>query len=145
MTLSIRPLQPDDRAAWEPLWLGYQKFYKVEIAQNVTDETWRRFFDDAEPVHALGAVDGHKLVGITHYIFHRSTWMIPYSCYLQDLFVAPELRGNGIARKLIEAVYAAADKAGAGRVYWLTQESNYAARMLYDKVAKNYGFIQYRR
>ncbi|KAB2847739.1 MAG: GNAT family N-acetyltransferase [Hyphomicrobiaceae bacterium] len=145
MTVSIRPLQRGDRAQWEPLWLGYQKFYQVEIPQDVTEETWRRFFEEAEPVHGLGAYEGQRLRGITHYIFHRSTWMIPYSCYLQDLFVTPELRGKGIARKLIEAVYAAADKAGAGRVYWLTQENNYAARMLYDKVAKNYGFIQYRR
>ena len=145
MSVSIRPLAAADRAQWEPLWLGYQRFYMVEIPQSVTDETWKRFFDDAEPVNALGAFEGDRLHGITHYIFHRSTWMIPYSCYLQDLFVSPDVRGKGVARMLIEAVYAAADTAGAGRVYWLTQENNYAARMLYDKVAKNYGFIQYRR
>lgn len=145
MTISIRALAQQDRSQWEPLWLGYQRFYKIDIPKDVTDETWRRFFDDGEPVHALGAWDGDKLLGITHYIFHRSTWMIPYSCYLQDLFVDPAERGKGIARKLIEGVYTAADKAGAGRVYWLTHETNYAARMLYDKVAKNYGFVQYRR
>ena len=145
MSITIRLLAPADRAQWEPLWQGYQTFYKVSIPAAVTEESWRRFFDVAEPVHALGAFEGERLLGITHYLFHRSTWLSTVSCYLQDLFVLPETRGKGIGRQLIEAVYAAADKAQAGRVYWLTHETNYPGRALYDQVGKNYGFIQYRR
>jgi GNAT superfamily N-acetyltransferase len=145
MTVIVKPLEPGDRAQWEPLWSGYQDFYKVVIPPETTDITWNRFFDPSEPMYALGAFDGDRLVGIVHYIFHRSTWLPTVSCYLQDLFVLPDQRGRSIGRALIEAVYAAADREGAGRVYWLTQETNEAGRRLYDRVATYHGFIQYRR
>ena len=140
----IRPLRRDERAAWEPLWQGYQAFYGVEIPAATTEATWRRFHDRDEPVFALGAYADERLRGIVHYILHRSTWSIGGYCYLQDLFVADDARGLGLGRALIEAVYAAAKQAGASRVYWLTHETNTAARALYDKVAERSGFIQYR-
>lgn len=141
----IRQLQAHDRAAWAPLWFGYQAFYHVELRAEVTEVTWQRILNHRDPVHGLGAfVDAH-LVGITHYLFHRTTWQTSDTCYLQDLFVAPQARGGGIARQLIEGVYAAADAKGAGQVYWLTHETNSTARKLYDTVATNAGFIAYER
>ncbi len=107
--------------------------------------TWARFFDAAEPVHALVAESGGRLVGLVHYIFHRSTILIGPTCYLQDLFTDESLRGRGIGRALIEAVYERAKAAGAARVYWLTHETNETARRLYDQVAERSGFIQYRK
>jgi GNAT superfamily N-acetyltransferase len=141
----IRPVQPGDRSRWEPLWKGYQVFYKVDLPAAVTDLTWRRFFDGLEPVHALVAEEGDALLGIVHYLFHRSTWMIGPNCYLQDLFTAEAARGKGVGGALIEAVYKAAAAAGASRVYWNTQETNATARSLYDKIGKYSGFIQYRK
>ncbi len=141
----LRPLEPSERAAWEPLWQGYQAFYQISLSPEVTDTTWRRFHDPAEPVFVLGAFHGDTLVGIVHYIFHRSTWMVGPTCYLQDLFTVPQARGTGVGRALIEAVYEQAARAGAGRVYWLTHESNTPGRLLYDRVATNAGFIQYRK
>src|SRR5262249_19592595 len=135
----------DERADWEPLWTGYQAFYKTSLPQETNDATWLRLHDPAEPVHALGAYVDGRLKGIVHYLFHRSTWSIGDYCYLQDLFVAEDARGHGLGRVLIEAVYAAAHEQGASRVYWLTHERNAEARMLYDKVAENLGFIQYRK
>lgn len=143
--LTIRPLAPEDRGAWEPLWLGYQAFYKVSLDPAVTEATWGRFHDEAEPVFALGAELDGRLVGIAHYLFHRSTWVTGSYCYLNDLFTAPEARGRGAGRALIEAVYAAARQAGAGRVYWLTHETNAEAMVLYNKVADRSGFLQYRK
>lgn len=143
--IEIRPLGPQDRAAWEPLWQGYLTFYKASIAPEVTDETWRRLLDPAEPMHALGAFRDGRLVGITHYIFHRSTWTTGDYCYLQDLFTVEEARGLGVGRALIAAVAEKARAAGASRVHWLTQEGNDTARALYDKVADRSGFIQYRQ
>lgn len=142
---TLRPLVEADRSAWLPLWMGYQAFYKITLAPEVTDLTWRRFLDPAEPVFALGAFEGDRLVGIVHYIFHRSTWFTGPVCYLQDLFTVDDRRGAGIGRLLIEGVYAEAGKAHAGRVYWLTHESNAPGRLLYDQVADNAGFIQYRK
>lgn len=142
---AVRPLEPGERDRWLPLWRGYQAFYQVELDDAVTDMTWRRFHDPAEPVFLLGAFDSETLLGIVHYVFHRSTWFVGPTCYLQDLFTVPEARGRGIGRALIEAVYAQAARAGVGRVYWLTHESNHAGRLLYDKVAHNAGFIQYRK
>lgn len=142
----LRDLRPTDRTQWEQLWAGYLAFYQSTLAPEVTETTWRRFFDRAEPMQALVAADHlGELLGFAHTVFHRGTWAIGDLCYLEDLFVAPSARKQGVARALIEAVYERADTRGCERVYWLTHESNTAARALYDKVAKHAGFIQYRR
>jgi GNAT superfamily N-acetyltransferase len=143
--VAIRPLGPEDRADWEPLWAGYLAFYEATIPSTVTETTWARLNDPAEPMHALGAFVDGQLVGIVHYLFHRSTWTTGDYCYLQDLFTAEAARGRGAGRALIEAVYERARAAGASRVYWLTQEGNATARALYDKLADRSGFIQYRK
>jgi GNAT superfamily N-acetyltransferase len=142
---AIRPVGKGERAAWEPLWRGYQTFYEVALSEEVTDKSWERLHDPAEPMFILGAYVDGKLTGIVHYLFHRSTWTIGNYCYLQDLFVAEEARGLGLGRALIDAVHEAARNVGASRVYWLTQESNKTARALYDKLAERSGFIQYRK
>jgi GNAT superfamily N-acetyltransferase len=141
----IRPLRPDERADWEPLWRGYQVFYETDIPDSTSAVTWARLHDPAEPMGALGAYVDGRLCGIAHYIFHRSCWSVGDYCYLQDLFVADGMRGRGIGRQLIAAVEQAARDAGANRIHWLTQESNTDARALYDKVAQRSGFIQYRK
>jgi GNAT superfamily N-acetyltransferase len=143
--ITIRPLARTDRAQWEPLWQGYLAFYKTSVPEDVTGLTFARFFDEAEPMHALVAEREGEIVGIVHYIFHRSTWTKGPYCYLQDLFTREDARGGGVGRKLIEAVYERAKTEGASRVYWLTQESNATARALYDKLADRPGFIQYRK
>lgn len=142
--IEIRPIIDDDRDSWQPLWQGYLTFYRSSVPPEVTDATWRRFFDPAEPVNALVAVLDGKIVGIVHYLYHRSTWTAADYCYLQDLFTAEEARGRGVAQALIEAVYEKAKAHGASRVYWLTHETNTTAQALYDKVAARSGFIQYR-
>ena len=142
--ITVRPVRPDERAAWEPLWQGYLAFYKTSVKPEVTERTWARLHEPAEPMNVLGAFLDDSLVGIVHYIFHRSTWTIGDYCYLQDLFTAETARGKGAGRALIEAVYARAKEAGASRVYWLTHETNETARALYDKLADRPGFIHYR-
>src|SRR5262245_27882962 len=120
----IRPVSPDERAAWEPLWKGYQTFYQVDLSEEVTATTWARLHDPAEPMGLLGAYVDARLAGIVHYIFHRSCWTVGDYCYLQDLFVAEDARKLGLGRALIEAVEAKAREAGASRLHWLTQEGN---------------------
>ena len=143
--IDIRPLRPDERSAWEPLWQGYLTFYEATLAPEATEVTWARLHDPAEPMYVLGAFVDDRLVGIVHYVFHRSTWTIGNYCYLQDLFTTEDARSRGVARALIDAVYREAADAGASRVYWLTHEDNAVARALYDKVAARSGFIQYRK
>ena len=146
MTVTIRPLTPDDRAAWEPLWQGYLDFYNTDLAPEVTDVTWDRLLDAAEDMHCLVAEnDSGNMIGIVHYLYHRVTWSVSDRCYLEDLFVAETARGTGAGRALIEAVYAAADDRGADQVYWLTQESNEQGRRLYDRVERLTSFIKYQR
>jgi GNAT superfamily N-acetyltransferase len=143
----IRPAQRRDYLQWRPLWDGYNAFYGREgesaLDEGITQATWERFFDAAEPVHCLVAESGARLVGLTHYIFHRSTTRLRDVCYLQDLFTSAQLRGQGIGRKLIVSVYGAARAAGCSRVYWQTQVTNSAGRALYDKVGEHHGFIVY--
>ena len=146
-TIEVRKIQESDRAAWVPLWDGYNAFYgrtgPTALDPEISNTTWQRFFDPNEPVFALVAESNGEILGITHYLFHRSTIRIEQMCYLQDLFTAPEARGRGVGRALIQAVYAHAKASGAKRVYWQTHETNSAGRLLYDKVAKHYGFIVY--
>ena len=143
----VRPIQQDDLDAWQPLWDGYNAFYGREgnsaLAPEITTATWKRFFNPEEPVFALVAESEGKLLGLTHYLLHRSTTRIELTCYLQDLFTAEGWRGRGVGRSLIEGVYRAAILAGIKRVYWQTHETNTAGRLLYDKVAKHAGFIVY--
>ncbi|MHB0806647.1 N-acetyltransferase family protein [Stutzerimonas nitrititolerans] len=141
----IRPLTADDHAAWFPLWQDYQRFYNSRIPEAASALTWQRFLDPTEPMHAALAWRDGKAVGLVHWIFHRSCWTTGDYCYLQDLFVAQSIRGGGIGRALIEHVYVEAEAAGAARVHWLTQETNYPGRMLYDRIADRSGFIQYRK
>ena len=146
---NIRPVVAEDFAAWKPLWDGYNAFYgrqgPTALPDEITRMTWSRFFDAYEPVHALVAEDAGKMIGVVHYLFHRSTIQIAPTCYLQDLYTSEAARGKGVGRKLIEAVYERARTAGAGRVYWQTHESNGTAMQLYNKIAEKSGFIVYRK
>ena len=140
----VRAIERPDRARWEPLWRAYLVFYRAQWSDEVADATFGRIFDPLEPVYALVAQRGDELIGLTHYLFQRSTWLINSQCYLQDLYVNEAVRGSGVGRALIAGVAAAAKEAGAVRVYWHTHETNAVARRLYDSVAVNTGFIQYR-
>src|SRR5260221_4062880 len=142
--IEIRPVASSERGVWEPLWKGYLDFYKTAVPKAVYDTTWARLQDQAEPMHLLGAYVDGKLLGIVHFLYHRSCWTIGDYCYLQDLFVAEDARKFGLGRALIEAAYKHAHDDGASRVYWLTHESNATARVLYDKLATWPGFIVYR-
>ena len=145
----VRPVARADLAAWKPLWDDYNAFYgrsaETALPDAVTQMTWSRLFDAYEPMHALVAELDGRIVGLTHFLFHRSTIAIGPNCYLQDLFTAPAARGRGVARTLIEAVCERARAAGSPRVYWLTHETNETARRLYDQVAERSGFIVYRK
>jgi GNAT superfamily N-acetyltransferase len=145
--IDVRPIAPADRAAWEPLWAGYNAFYDrvgpTALAPAITQTLWERLFDPAERVHALVAERDGELLGLVHYLFHRSTSRIEPVCYLQDLFTSAAARGQGVGRALIQGVYARAGDGGTKRVYWQTRESNTAGRLLYDKVARHLGFIVY--
>jgi GNAT superfamily N-acetyltransferase len=145
--LVVRDIDRNDRPQWQKLWDDYNAFYGRSGANAldpvVTELTWARFFDPAEAVHCLLAVDGEQVVGLAHYLFHRSTTRAADVCYLQDLITLAPLRGKGIGRMMIEAVMGAARQAGCSRVYWQTKADNLVARVLYDKLAEHTGFIVY--
>lgn len=146
MTLTIRPLTPQDEADWRRLWTAYLEFYETSVPEEVYQTTWKRLLS---PQHAnqmglLALQDAHP-VGLVHYIYHPHNWRLEDVCYLQDLYADPEVRGTGVGRKLIEAVYAAADADGRPSVYWMTQDFNTNARQLYDRIATLTPFIKYSR
>lgn len=147
--LLIRKIQPADFEGWLSLWDGYNAFYgrigATALAQEITKKTWERFFNPVEPVFALVAEDGGVVVGLAHYLFHRSTTRLGPVCYLQDLFTSPTQRNRGIGKALISEVYKQAAQAQASRVYWQTQASNEIGRALYDKLAAHSGFVVYSR
>lgn len=141
----IREVRRADRAHWDPLWQGYLAFYRTVLPAGVTEVLWNRFFDATEPVNCVVAEKDGDLVGFVHYVFHRNTWEVEDVCYLEDLFTAPDARGRGVGRALIEAVYEKARQAQCQRVYWMTHETNAQAMVLYDQVADKPGFVQYRK
>jgi GNAT superfamily N-acetyltransferase len=147
--LLIRPVTKADFSSWLPLWEGYNAFYgrtgPTALPTEITQSTWARFFDAYEPMHALVAESDGKVVGLAHYLFHRSTIHLEPSCYLQDLYTHESARGAGVGRALIDAVYRCATDAGSPRVYWHTHETNATAMQLYDKVAEKSGFVVYRK
>ncbi|APZ54192.1 acetyltransferase (GNAT) family protein [Salipiger abyssi] len=142
----VRPLTAQDEENWRELWKAYLVFYESSVPEEVYRTTFARLLSPEEhEFHALVAeIDGVP-VGIVHYLFHRHCWRVENVCYLQDLYAAPEARGKGVGRALIEAVYAEADRAGAPSVYWLTQEFNHTARQLYDRIGTLTPFIKYQR
>jgi GNAT superfamily N-acetyltransferase len=146
---TIRFVGREDFSQWLRLWEGYNTFYgrsgKTALPDEITQMTWARFFDAYEPVYAMVAEYERQLIGLVHYIFHRSTISITPTCYLQDLFTKESIRGRGIGRKLIHAVYEQARLAGVKRVYWHTHESNSTAIKLYNQVAERSGFVVYRK
>ncbi|WP_146592240.1 GNAT family N-acetyltransferase [Puniceibacterium confluentis] len=144
--VTIRPLRSDDKAQWSALWTEYLAFYETDRPAEIHDLYFARLLgDDPQDYNALVAEQDGALVGLTHYLFHRHGWSAENVCYLQDLYAAPTARGTGVGRKLIEAVYAAADAAGAPGVYWLTQEFNATARQLYDRIGTLTPFVKYSR
>ncbi len=147
--LLVRPVERRDFEEWKALWDGYNAFYgrsgDTALPEAIVQMTWSRFFDGYEPVNALVAEQSGKLLGLAHYLFHRSTIMIGPTCYLQDLFTLESARGEGVGRSLIEELYRRAEIAGAPRVYWHTHETNESAMRLYDKIAERSGFVVYRK
>ena len=144
--IAIRPLQAADEAEWRRLWTDYLAFYETTRPEEVFVTYFARLVgDDPQDFRGLVATVDGRPCGLAHYLFHRHGWSQGDTCYLQDLYVEPDLRGHGLGRRLIEAVYAAADDHGAESTYWLTQVSNATARMLYDRVGQVTPFIKYSR
>lgn len=145
-TITIRPLEPADRSEWRRLWTAYLEFYETGVTEAVYQATFERLCSPDRPdQNGLLAVQGEVPVGLAHYIYHPHNWRLEKVCYLQDLYADPSVRGTGVGRRLIEAVYAAADTDGCPSVYWLTQEFNHEARRLYDRVGVLTSFVKYAR
>ncbi len=146
MTPTIRPISAEDESDWRRLWTAYLEFYESSVTEEVYRTTFARLLDPARPQqNGLIALTDGQAAGLVHYIFHPHNWRVEDVCYLQDLYTAPAFRGKGVGRALIEAVYEAADERGAPSVYWLTQDFNETARVLYDRVANLTPFIKYQR
>ena len=145
----IRDAVKNDLPAWRVLWDGYNAFYgrsgTTALPSQITETTWARFFDDYEPIYALVAEQSGQLLGLAHFLYHRSTTSLGPTCYLQDLFTVEQARGKGVGRALIDAVVERAKSADAARVYLQTHETNAVAMRLYDQLAEKSGFIVYRK
>ncbi|MCQ2031580.1 GNAT family N-acetyltransferase [Stutzerimonas zhaodongensis] len=142
--VEIRPVTPADHSVWLQLWQAYLHFYDTELPAETSALAWQRFLDPTEPTHATLAWRGNQAIGLGQWIFHRSNWTVSHNCYLQDLFVQPDVRCGGVGRQLIEHVLTQARNAGSTNVHWLTQATNHTAMRLYDQMAKRSGFVQYR-
>ena len=144
MKLEIRDALASDEAEWRKLWNGYLAFYKVDLAPEVTDNTWRRIMDPASAVGMRVAERGGKLEGFAIHLPHPSTWVLTEDCYLEDLYVDETTRGGGVGRALLDDLIALCERKGWSRLYWHTDENNTRARRLYDSYIKTDGHVRYR-
>ncbi|PHM59029.1 GNAT family N-acetyltransferase [Xenorhabdus sp. KK7.4] len=144
LPVTVEFVSPEHYSQWLVYWQAYQDFYNVDLAKNITERTWARFFDVKEPMHCAVALESGKILGFVHYLYHRATWSETDFCYLEDLFVSPEFRGRHIGKKLIEFVQHEAQKQHCGRLYWHTHETNLRGQRLYNWVAEKSGMIEYR-
>ncbi|WP_245197757.1 GNAT family N-acetyltransferase [Acinetobacter nosocomialis] len=142
--IKVSPVQQQDYTQWLEYWVAYQNFYQVNLPLHITKMTWDRFFDEKEPIYCAVAKNKQGILGFVTYMFHRSTWAENNYCYLEDLYVSPEVRGRHIGKQLIEYVQKQATQHSCERLYWHTQESNQKAQKLYDWIAQKPGIIQYR-
>jgi GNAT superfamily N-acetyltransferase len=144
MIAAIRTIETKDEPRWRELWEGYCRFYESELSDAITAYTWKRIMDPASPVHAIVAErEGEGVVGIANYVIHENTWTLTPVCYLEDLFVDPQVRARGIGAALIDWLVAEMKSRRWSRLYWNTKENNYRARGLYDKYTPHSGFIRY--
>ena len=144
MTLTIRAIEEKDKDQWLKLWAGYLEFYKSTISSEQTELTWKRLINNELKMFGFVAESEEGVIGFTHCLFRPSTWTETDYCYLEDLFVDPNIRGKGIGRALINKVVELAKEKKSKRVYWTTQEFNKTARVLYDSITPVSEFVQYR-
>lgn len=146
-SIVVRKVRLSDFDQWLVLWQGYNEFYgrsgPTALDDEITKTTWARFFDPSEPIYCYVAEQGDLILGLVHFLFHRSSIQIKPNCYLQDLFTLDAARGKGVGRALIKAVGEKAKQAGSKRVYWQTHETNETAMKLYDQLAEKSGFRVY--
>ncbi|MDY7530773.1 GNAT family N-acetyltransferase [Pseudomonas sp. Bout1] len=142
--VTVRAVQLEDYQQWLPLWLAYQDFYEVALEDATSRLTFKRFLDPNESMFGAVAVQNGELVGFVNAILHRSTWTATDYCYLEDLYVAPTVRGGGTGKALIEWVRHIAQQHDCSRLYWHTHQTNKRAQALYNRVAQDSGFIEYR-
>ena len=140
----IRDPGPDDEAAWRRLWSGYLTFYKEDVPEDVTAETWARILDPDVPMFGRLAEQNGAIAGFTVSTLHPSTWTRDLDCYLEDLFVDPDARGQGVGRALIDDLLTLSRKKGWSRLYWHTNAGNETARRLYDRYTKADDVVRYR-
>ena len=144
LKIVVAPVEEMDYSRWLPYWLSYQAFYEVQLSEDITNETWKRFLNPDEEIYCAVAKKGQEILGFVHYVFHGSTWSVNEFCYLEDLFVAENTRGKNIGKHLIEYVKQKASEKQCARLYWHTQQKNVTAQRLYDRVAEKPGVIEYR-
>ena len=144
MTLTIRAIEERDKVQWLKLWAGYLEFYKSTILPEQTELTWRRLINNELKMFGFVAESEVGVIGFTHCLFRPSTWTETDYCYLEDLFVDPNIRGKGVGRALMNKVFELAKEKNSKRVYWTTQEFNQTARVLYDSITPVSEFVQYR-
>jgi len=144
-TIEIRRIKESDKAEWQMLWHGYNEFYERKVEDRTTDRVWSSLQSGTGEPFGFVAEQDDTLVGFTHYFLLPSTSDWGPRCYMQDLFADPSVRGRGAGHKLVEAVYADADKNNAAQTYWLTATSNKTAQKLYERVATMTPFVKYRR
>jgi GNAT superfamily N-acetyltransferase len=144
MNLNIRELKETDKDRWLELWAGYLEFYKSNLSPEQTEFTWKRLINNEQKMYGFVAENESGVIGFTHCLFRPSTWTETDYCYLEDLFVDPNIRGKGVGRALMNRVVELAKEKNSKRVYWTTQEFNKTARVLYDSITSVSEFVQYR-
>lgn len=144
ISVTIEPASSSDHAGWRPLWSGYCTFYAVPDTDEKAGTVWSWILDPDHPVKAFVARGaGGDLVGFTHFRPYPRPIAGGTGCFLDDLFVAPQARGAGVAEALVLRVAEEARVRGWPVIRWITAEENARARALYDRIAAKTHWVTY--
>lgn len=136
MSLRVLAAEPRHRADWDALYAGYAAFYGVPQTPSMRDTVWGWILDPAHEVEALIAEDASgRAIGLAHLRPFARPLRATYGGTLDDLFVDPEARGQGVADALLAACADLGRKRGWNVIRWITAEDNARARAVYDRCA----------
>lgn len=142
--MTVRDIEPGDREAWRRLFREYGVFYETAFSDDVLDRVWALLFDEGSGVRAIVAERDGEVVGLAHYRAHFDTFTGGRDWYLEDLYVHPDARGEGLATTLIERLAALArDTDRAGSLRWITAADNERAQRVYDRLATRTTWVTY--
>ncbi len=136
--LDIRFANAGDAATILSFVRALAEYEKMPHAVEVDEATLsKQLRSEAPPFECLLAEEAGRAVGYALIFYTYSTWRGRRGIWLEDLFVLPERRRNGVGRALLDRLVSLAQERGCGRVEWSVLDWNKPAIDFYRSYGAN--------